>query len=46
MPGVPAVLLDQVAEEPAKARTFTVRRRHVHELIEAAAGERIIESGA
>lgn len=36
VPGVAAVLLDQVAEQPTQARMTTVARRHVDELIWAA----------
>ena len=38
VPGVPAILLDQVAEEPAQAGLATFRIGKVDELVESAAG--------
>ena len=46
MPGVPAVLLDQVTEESAQADMATVRIGQVDELVEAAVGQGRIEPGA
>ena len=43
MPGVPAVLLDQVEEEPAQAGTATVGPRLVDELVESAVGHGRVE---
>jgi hypothetical protein len=34
--GVAAVLLDQVAQQPAQARMLTLGRGHVHDLVEPA----------
>ena len=39
MPGVPAVLLDQVADQPAQAGVATVGPGDVDELVEPAVGQ-------
>ena len=46
MPGVPAVLLDQVADESAQARVATVGPRDVDELVEPAVGQGRVEPRA
>ena len=46
MPGVPAVLLDQVAQEPAQAGMLAVRPGDVDELVESAVGQGCVEPGA
>ena len=43
MTGVPAVLLDQVADEPAQAGLATVGPGHVDQLIEPAVGQRRVQ---
>ena len=46
MPGMPAVLLDQVADEPAQAGVLAVRAADVHELVEATVGQGRAEASA
>jgi len=43
---VPAVFLDQVAEQPAQAGVAAVGRGHVHELVQSPAGQGRVEPGA
>ncbi len=43
MPGVPAVLRDQVAEEPAQAGMATIWPADVDELVEPTAGQGSVE---
>ena len=46
MAGVPAVLLDQVADQSAQADVLAVPPGEVNELVEPAVGERRFESRA
>jgi hypothetical protein len=46
VPRVPAVLLDQVAEEPAQAGMVAVGVGHVNELVESAVDQGYVEPSA
>ena len=46
VPGVPAVLLDEVADQPPQAGMVALTVVGIDELVEAALGERLVEPGA